>query len=144
LIPFIVTIPVDERDTKLTKKLETEWPGILKRLITGCLDWQKQGLTPPEAVTTATEDYLEAEDALGQWIVECCDTKPQYLWGSSASLFASWRQWAEVAGEFVSSQKRFCQSLEARGYEPQRQPGTGARGFSAIAAVRSASTEKGW
>ena len=61
LIPFLVTILAAERDPKLAEKLQTEWSGILKRMIIGCLDWQKQGLAAPEVVTTATEDYLESE-----------------------------------------------------------------------------------
>ena len=135
LIPFLVRIPPKERDPDLAEKLKAEWPGILQWTIDGCLDWQTQRLAAPHAVTTATDQYLEAEDAIGQWIADCCDTGAQFLWGSSASLFASWRQWAEGAGEFVSSQKRFCQNLEARGFDPERK--AGARGFRRIAAVRS-------
>jgi hypothetical protein len=34
-------------------------------------------LEPPEAVTSATAAYLEAEDALAAWIEDCCDKKPR-------------------------------------------------------------------
>ena len=30
------------------------------------------GLKPPASVVSATEEYFEAEDALGQWIEERC------------------------------------------------------------------------
>jgi putative DNA primase/helicase len=55
LNPFIVTIPVDERDTQLVERLKAEWPGILQWMIDGCLDWQEMGLAPPEAVIEATD-----------------------------------------------------------------------------------------
>ena len=53
LVPFTVKIPEDERDERLTEKLRAEWPGILQWMIDGCLDWQADGLRPPEAVREA-------------------------------------------------------------------------------------------
>jgi putative DNA primase/helicase len=137
LVPFNVRIPADERDPDLAEKLKAEWHGILQWAIDGCVEWQSQRLNAPAIVTQATADYLEAEDAVGQWITECCDTS-QFVWGSSSVLFASWREWAERAGEFAGSQKRFSQALQARGFCPKREPGTGKSGFDGIAAVRGA------
>jgi len=53
LIPFSVTIPLDERDGELADKLKTEWPGILAWMVKGCLEWQTGGLRPPQAVLAA-------------------------------------------------------------------------------------------
>ena len=128
MIPFTVTIPAAERDPELVEKLKAEWSGILQWMIDGCLDWQSEGLAQPAAVVMATADYLETEDALGQWMSDRCNT---FGWGSSGSLFASWRQWAEAAGEFVGSQKRFSQALEARGLKPHRGTG-GTKGFMGL------------
>jgi putative DNA primase/helicase len=50
LIPFVVTIPLPERDLKLSEKLEAEWPGILQWMIDGCLAWQHTGLQAPVIV----------------------------------------------------------------------------------------------
>jgi putative DNA primase/helicase len=61
LIPFAVTIPPKERVADLAEKLRDEWPGILAWLIEGCLEWQTEGLRPPNAVLEATEAYLSAE-----------------------------------------------------------------------------------
>ncbi|MGO9048942.1 MAG: phage/plasmid primase, P4 family [Xanthobacteraceae bacterium] len=76
LVPFSVTIPVEERDLELINKLKTELPGILAWMIQGCLDWQKQGLSPPASVSDATAAYLDAEDSIAAWIEECCDRDP--------------------------------------------------------------------
>jgi phage/plasmid-associated DNA primase len=76
LIPFNVTIPKADRDPSLAEKLKTEWPGILAWMIAGCLLWQEEGrLNPPQAVITATDDYLESEDAMATWIAEVGSAK---------------------------------------------------------------------
>jgi putative DNA primase/helicase len=114
LVPFTVTIT--KPDTELTDKLRAEWSGILQWAIKGCLEWQRIGLAPPTAVRQATEAYLASEDAIAQWIDEGCACDRIYT-ERSATLFASWKDWAEAAGEFVGSQKRFAQALEDRGFE---------------------------
>jgi putative DNA primase/helicase len=115
LLPFTVTIPADERDDRLAEKLREEWPAILCWAIEGCQEWQGEGLAQPECVRLATEHYLAAEDALGQWIEEKCEIHDGF-YATTADLFASWRKWAEKAGEFVGSMKRFSQALQDRGY----------------------------
>jgi len=119
LIPFGTTIPPEERDPDLTEKLRLEWPGILAWMIDGCLQWQERGLDPPKAVTDATTAYLDAEDAMGAWLQECCAVNAHHS-DTSAALYASWKTWAECAGEKPGSQKRFAQTLEARGFAPRR------------------------
>jgi putative DNA primase/helicase len=119
LIPFSVTIPMEERDPQLWEKLKAEWPGILSWMIQGCLEWQRSGLQPPEIVKNATAAYLQAEDAIATWIDECCQLDPQ-AWETVADLYASWSAWATQAGEPVGSKKNFVQNLEARAYRPHR------------------------
>jgi putative DNA primase/helicase len=127
LIPFNVTIPVEESDPNLPEKLKAEWPGILAWAIEGCLQWQRVGLAPPAAVRDATAKYLDAEDAFSLWLEERCQVDPNG-WESSTALFGSWKAWAEKAGEYVGAQKRFVQTLEAKGLTPKRNS-TGNRGF---------------
>lgn len=122
LIPFSVCIPAQDRDLKLPEKLKREWPGILAWMIKGCLQWQRSGLSAPAAVVAATSDYLEAEDAVGAWLVEKCK-QDRTLISGSCQLFASWRQWAAEAGEAAGTQKRFSQALISRGFTPQRISG---------------------
>lgn len=116
LIPFTVTVPPAERDRDLAEKLKTEWSGILAWMIEGCLAWQRDGLAPPAAVTSATAAYLEAEDAVAAWLKEQCEEEGEAVERSSV-LFASWKDWAERAGEPVGSQKKLSQSLEDRGFK---------------------------
>lgn len=120
LIPFVVTIPTDERDPDLAEKLKPEWPGALAWMIEGCLQWQTEGLRPPKAVVDATAAYLDAEDAIAAWIDDKCERDPN-AWESSTKLFTSWTEWANSNGEYSGSNKRFVQALEARGFQPSRQ-----------------------
>ena len=114
LLPFTSTIPPEERDEKLGEKLRAEWPGILAWAIGGCLEWQIQGLSPPSVVKAATSEYLEAEDALSAWIDEAGHRDPN-AFAPTQDLFSSWKKYAQIAGEYVGSVRKFSQRLEDRG-----------------------------
>jgi len=43
---------------KLTEKLLSERDGILAWAMEGCLEWQRVGLKPPAAVSSATDAYF--------------------------------------------------------------------------------------
>ncbi|MGL5632082.1 MAG: phage/plasmid primase, P4 family, partial [Azovibrio sp.] len=130
LIPFTVTIPPERRDGRLTEKLLQERDGILAWAVEGCLLWQQGGLKPPPAVVSATEEYFEAEDALGQWIEARCLLTKTCREGVS-ELFSDWREWAEQAGEYVGSVKRFSELMTNRKFEKCRLHG-GARAIAGI------------
>ncbi|MEF8732768.1 MAG: phage/plasmid primase, P4 family [Candidatus Accumulibacter meliphilus] len=130
LIPFTVTVPPEKRDGKLTEKLLQERDGILAWAVEGCLAWQRGGLKQPACVLSATDEYFEAEDALGQWIDERCLLAKACREGVS-ELFADWREWAERAGEYVGSVKRFSESMAARKFEKCRLTG-GARALTGL------------
>lgn len=130
MVPFTITIPAAKRDKRLPDRLLTERDGILDWALRGCLEWQKHGLRPPQAVMAATEDYFEAEDALGRWIDERCETGNQNHWAGSTELFNSWKAWAEANNEFAGSMKRFSETLNTRGFE--KNSNGKARGFRGI------------
>jgi putative DNA primase/helicase len=117
LLPF--TVKITEPDKELTNKLVAEWPGILAWMIDGCVAWQKDGLAPPAAVTQATEDYLQGEDAIKRWLEECC-AEVANEWTDIGTLFHCWKQWAEASGEFAGSSKLFSQRLEEQGFVRSR------------------------
>ncbi len=131
LIPFTITVPPERRDKHLQQKLLAERDGILAWAIQGCLDWQRLGrLQPPQQVLDATEEYFEAEDALGRWLDERCvrEANAKTL---TAELFNDWKQWADSSGEFVGSQRRFSDLLITRGVEKWRNT-AGLRGFRGV------------
>jgi putative DNA primase/helicase len=135
MVPFTVTIPPAQRDKRLPERLLAERDGILAWALQGCLEWQRVGLRPPATVLAATDEYFEAEDALGRWLADCCERGPAYL-EPTAALFASWKGWAEAGGEYVGSTKRFSDNLTIRGFERDRDGG--ARCFRGVRLLRPA------
>lgn len=138
LIPWTVVIPEAERDIKLCEKLEAEWPGILHWMIQGCLEWQRIGLAPPQAVTEATDAYLEAEDAFAGWLEEAV-IREANAWTKTTDLFTAWKAWAEKTGGYVGNMKRLAQNLEDRGFARERRDdGRGFRGIKVDAPEKAA------
>jgi putative DNA primase/helicase len=131
ILPFTVTIPVEERDVNLKTKLKEEWPGILAWMVEGCVEWQRSGLAPPEVVTSATNSYMEEQDTVGRWVDECC-VRDINAFTLTRELYASWDTWAEAMGLFRMDGKSFSQRLEAMGFTPANLPRRGGRGYRGI------------
>ena len=129
LIPFTVTIPPEQRDPDLAEKLKAEWPGILLWAVDGCIEWQRLGLAPPEAVRKATDEYLAEEDTTARWIEECCRTGKEH-WCSSQRLWTNWKAWADRNNEPALSRKAFAEMLKTAGFEPEKSQHI--RGFSGL------------
>jgi putative DNA primase/helicase len=102
LLPFNVTIPPAERDPDLSVKLNAEAEGILAWMLQGCLDWQRDGLATPEAVRTATDLYLQSEDAIMAYLDDYCERDPT-AFESIGALFKGWQSWCDATGEYCVS-----------------------------------------
>jgi putative DNA primase/helicase len=102
----------------LPDRLRAEWPGILQWMVEGCLAWQRDGLTPPEAVTSATADYLESQDAMATWIAEKVAFEPESI-TKQADLWFDWKMWATSNGEYPGSVREFGEKLQ-KYYEKQK------------------------
>lgn len=114
LVPFTVTIPPDKRDKELGAKLKREASGILQWAIDGCIEWQKFGLQPPEAVLAATAEYLNSQDVFGSWVDECTDRSTDKT--RTSDLYKSYKSWSEERNEYAIAQRRFVEMLESRGH----------------------------
>lgn len=142
LVPFTVQIPPAERDKHLAEKLTTEHPAILAWAIRGCLDWQNGGLEPPACVHAATAEYLASQDAFATWLDDCTERGGPYDWESAADLMASWKRWAEAAGEAVGTRNSFGDNMKASGFEQARKADASrARGYAGIRLVRANYTD---
>lgn len=131
LIPFTFKPP--NPDKQLGAKLEAERAGILSWMLEGLAMWRTAGLNPPESVRRATADYFATEDSLGRWLAECVESDERHgeVVGTAA-LFESWRAWAEAAGEYVGSMKRFSENLKQRGFESGQHWQTRRTGFRGL------------
>lgn len=84
------------RDKNIKEKLMQEAPGILAWLVKGCLEWQRNGLQPPQAVMAATDEYRKEEDIIGQYVSErlvASQTETQ-----ANIIYADYSKWAADNG----------------------------------------------
>jgi putative DNA primase/helicase len=130
LAPF--TFKPDNPDLQLQEKLVPEYPAILRWIIDGALDWQKNGLVRPDVVKAATNAYFVEEDTVRQWVEDCCNTstQPPHYADTNASLFASWKNYANARGEDAGKAKGFSEKMQRLGFMPiKNQHSIRGRGY---------------
>jgi putative DNA primase/helicase len=141
-IPFTVTIPPEEIDKSLPRKLLAEAEGILAWAVEGAKLWWRDGLGKPPEVAAANDDWRAENDQLGRFIEECCVVADS-LSGKARQLYECYRAWAEGAGENAISETLFGRRLKDRGFAKEhRRYGTVYAGI-ALRAQGGASGEEG-
>jgi len=100
VIPFDRRFAPHEQDKTLLDTLKAELPGILAWAVRGCLDWQQNGLNPPESVALATRQYVEEQNNLPVFLRECYEPDPrgEVSGGDLQSAYDTWcRDYGETA-----------------------------------------------
>jgi putative DNA primase/helicase len=116
VVPFEAVVTAENRVRDMAELLREEWPGILSWAIAGCLEYvERDGLDPPKKVVTATEEYLQSQDVLHEWMEDACERGPEF-WEAPRLLFDSWRTWAKSANEPIGKQTEFKARMEAAGF----------------------------
>lgn len=113
IIPFTQKPVAPDRD--LEDKLKAEAGQILSWAITGCLDWQANGLVRPEIVTAATADYFEEQDLFSQWLEDNCERKPSNF-ELPTPLYNDWAAYARAAGDDPGNSRAMKSKLERAGF----------------------------
>jgi len=131
----ILRLPIickpDEINPNLRDELRKELPAILMRFIGGCMDWQRDGLCPPDVVKSATKDYFDDQDTFGQWLADHCNVDPLATSiTATAVLYFDWCEYCEGRGIKHGARNVFRNHLLRRGFEPRN--GAKARGFVGI------------
>jgi putative DNA primase/helicase len=116
LVPFTVTIPHKEQDKALPARLKKELPGILAWAVRGCLDWQRHGLGEPDEVRQATAQYQAEQDAVAQFLAECCIRQGEARVKVSA-LYDAYGRWS---GDKFTTQPAFNNRVRGKGFESKR------------------------
>ncbi len=133
------------KDKMLMAKLKNELPGILAWAVKGCLDWQKQGLNPPEVVLDATREYRSEMDVLGTYLEENT-IKSAGSCISCKELYEDYKKWCQEAGHGPYSKNKFGRRL----YERHITKGSTPRGEKAYVGIKLAqeqtwsSFNRGW
>lgn len=109
VVPFNHIPEKPDRDLK--KKLEVEYPAILRWMIEGCMVWRKQGLGTAAAITAATSSYFEQQDAFRRWIDEMCILHAT-LSLKPGILLTNFNNWAKANGEEMVSSNAFAELID--------------------------------
>jgi putative DNA primase/helicase len=119
LIPFTTTITPERQDKHLEEKLLGEGPGILNWLLEGARWWRDKGLSPPDTVSNATEEYRNEMDVLGNFIKECCVQGPGVS-VRARELFRAYQEWCGENNEHACSERFLSLRLKELGLERSR------------------------
>lgn len=119
LLAFLQTIARDERDLQLTKKLQSEGPGILNWMVDGFLIWRERGLDPPPSVIAATREYRDESDPIGNFL-DVATIRIEDGRVAARDLYACYEGWCEVAGVKPVSSQLFGRLLNGRSIEREK------------------------
>ena len=129
VIPFDTVIKEEDRDPDLHHKLMKELPAILNWAIEGHLEYLQKGLSSPQAVTEATQEYFQDQDYVAQFILDLCKTmgnaisrkemakqEDPIMSEESSLLHLAYKGWCTTNGHHAKTQTSFGKSLNRLGY----------------------------
>jgi len=132
-IPWNRQIPAHKKDPFFLDKLKEEAPGILAKMVEGCMAWQQNGLDAPEKVTLATGAYREEMDVLADFMAEMCLLgEAQYV--GMKDLYLVYAQWCDELRQRPQNYRLFNRQLKERGYQskPKRVKGAVVKSWLGI------------
>jgi putative DNA primase/helicase len=129
LLTLFKTVIADP-DPDFAAKLVPEHPAILRWMVDGCLEWQRDGLGVPDSVRQASDQYFANQDSLEQWLFDCVDANDTMGFTTTRVLYTSWKMWSEARGMSAGTERDFSASLEEKGFEWQRREY--GRGFKSL------------
>jgi putative DNA primase/helicase len=112
LVPF--TVRIDKPDETLKDRLMAESKGILAWAVAGYQAYLRDGMAPPEAIKTATAQYRQDQDTLGQFLEDRCVLGVEQT-VAVTKLREVYKQWCDDTDEFAVSQRRFKARLMEHG-----------------------------
>lgn len=108
LIPFDAQFRGDAEDKELDLKLMAEAPGILNRLIEGCLLWQSEGLDLPECIRIASADYRSESNPIAPFLDACCECDP----AQNAEDYSD--SWAMSKDDLFTAYVAYCHKMKLK------------------------------
>lgn len=122
-VRFDYTIPADKRDPKFRDKvLAKEYPGIFNWMLEGYQKYKIHGLSLPETIQRDTNEFIQQNDRVSQFIAESCSK----MTGQRTSLKAfqnRYATWAQERGYREVGMSRVAQDLRSRGFEVKKANG---------------------
>lgn len=124
LVPWLYRIPKEDQIPGLTEKLMPKWSPILNWFLDGCRKWRKGNgsLEPPDSIKTATQEYRQASDILGDFVDEKLRLDmPQESRISKRNLYKLYRIWAkEREIEHPINERNFGEYFRTKGIQDRQ------------------------
>lgn len=109
------------QDKRLPQKLKAESTSILAWLVTGCRDWQADGvLRVPESLRRLTMEYRGKSDYLQQFIDEKCEVGDTSIRVEAGTFQSAFRKFCEEHSERTLSPQKVAERLQALGYQKMK------------------------
>jgi putative DNA primase/helicase len=123
IVEFDVTIPEEERDPELSKKIiERELPGVFNWALDGLRRLLNNGgFSYSQRVAEAINKYRVQSDSVQQFLEESNYTPGQSKEQFLQMLYNDYREFCENSGNKPCSKNRFADRLRGAGYDLQRK-----------------------
>ena len=124
LVPFQHQFPKSgqvgyRKRSDVITELFKESSGILNWLLKGLRDLEANGLNPPPAVQSATDEYRSESDLLEEFINACC-TLGANLSISTRDLWDAYSKHFTGETQAYTSQRKLTTAMEERGFRQKR------------------------
>ncbi len=103
----------NEQNKRLKDELRKEADGILNWLVEGLYMYRREGLEPPSAIRTATEEYETDSDKIGRFISECLVESDKNI--SAKTVYETYSKWCSASGCGIENKGNFFTELKIKG-----------------------------
>ena len=108
LVPWRLSVPEEQRDRDLPRKLSASGEAVLRWAIDGCRAYLAAGRLPAcHCIDSGTRAYRMEQDMVGAWLA---DTYAVDTWRADISRSSNWTPTSLV----LESSKRWCEANHAR------------------------------
>jgi P4 family phage/plasmid primase-like protien len=102
---------------------DAEGPAILGWIVRGAVDVLENGMTAPDCVLAATQEYELSEDTIGQFIAECCEKVSGTFKLPSGKVYRCYVEWCNANGVSPKQANVFSRELRNHGVKVGRSHG---------------------
>lgn len=134
MVPFMRSFENDpKRDPTLDGKLNSELEGVLAWAVRACIEWQREGLPTPTAVSEASVRYEADEDPLSEFVQR--HTRSDGNGFLLSHIYSIYKEWCRVEHvDHPLGKNRFSALLESHGF--RRSPRRDITSFESGSLVR--------
>jgi len=121
IVPWEVSLPEERQrpqDAVVAELLE-DGSAVLRWLLAGLTDWQRETHWCPDEVKAATAEYQEEQDRLQGFFDDCCELG-RFFEVAVGSLFAAYDDWTVSAGVEAMKKTEFGRAIRSKGFTQKR------------------------